>query len=418
MRFASRAALAVAVLVASCAAPAFVACASFEESNPTPPTAEDAADASIDTPIANDGPGTPDSARACEPEPMGPVEAGPESTACLANDGNVDLLTSDDHCGFCGNVCSPSKCNQGVCRAITVQTDVVYVGFSDATDGTSLYYGTGTSGCGAAAIQKLALAAGDPQVSAALTESGGCINWVGIRGDRLFYLHSAAGIRETSVNDPKPNDKTFLGSNDVQSVHLASDRMFVLHGDAQVQAIPLDGSAILTIHDDASLRTVAFVGDGESAWWVTEPRVAEGGPLESTLRTRRPGESSTTFRATGLTGITRMAVDDTHVYFATIAGEVHRVRKDGAGDREVVTRIDIPNHNPRSLAVVGDYLYVAVSDDQSTYNGTFELYRAKKCGGRPRLLGRDYMIGAQLFPYGDWMYFGGYQVARFPITKR
>lgn len=114
-----------------------------------------------------------------------------------------------------------------------------------------------------------------------------------------------------------------------------------------------------------------------------------------------------------------MAVDATHLYFATSSGEIHRLRRDGTADAELVTRIDLVNHNPRSLSVVGDYVYVAVADDQSTFNGQFELYRAKKCGGRARLIAHDYMVGTQVFPFGDWFYFGGGgQISRIAITKR
>ena len=65
------------------------------------PPSNDAAADSTDATSAVDG-----SSGSCVPEPIEPFDVGPEDAHCGPNGLEIDLTTSNDHCGFCGNACN------------------------------------------------------------------------------------------------------------------------------------------------------------------------------------------------------------------------------------------------------------------------------------------------------------------------
>jgi hypothetical protein len=112
-------------------------------------------------------------------------------------------------------------------------------------------------------------------------------------------------------------------------------------------------------------------------------------------------------RAAGLTSITALAFDADYIYWSTADGEVSRAAKADASPPQLVTRILGPLLSVHGFAVDEAYVYVAMSASVLAGNDVFDLYRASKCGGPPRLLATDRIaIAGGILSAGAYLYWG------------
>lgn len=378
------------------------ACSSFEDAGA--PASRDDAMAPEDSGPTTDSSTTGDATVGCVPEPSGPTDAGVEDARCDPSGLEVNLSLSNEHCGFCGHVCALNNaCAEGACTGQELSTADESVHVGRAYTATHLYWASNVGGCSGSKVRSTEL--GKPGGEEVLVEPvTGCIGNVAISDGHLYYLQSGIGIRRTPIGAPAASSAPLPGSQLVSGFTTTSSALFAVDFTfAKVTRMQHDGGAPTVVHNDPQTLVRTLGADETSVWWTTEEENADAGA--STLWGVPPSSDTVVKRAEQLTLVRNFTLDAEYIYLASATGEVVRVAKTGASPFEPVTTISAEKTFPRGIAVVGDYLYVAVGG-AVTY-GPVEIYRAKKCGGRARLVARDVTQGNEMFAAGNAIYYSG-----------
>lgn len=389
------------------------ACASFDESPEGQPAGSDAAtEGAVDGTVAGN-----DAASACAPEPIEPTDAGPEDAHCGANGIEINIATSDEHCGFCGHTCAANNaCANGACTtddAVPVGADNLAVGA--AADGYLYFTGNGPN-CDITHVKRTAV--GQEGAEDVITESTtGCLSNLIIANGFIYYSHGVYGLRRTPLADPVATTPTIVPESEMAGVGATSTALFTFDKSyGRISQRALDGQFSKIVHEDLVNLLSTFGADGSSIWWTTQSPESEAGPPQVTLWGLPPGASSVVKRASDLPLIRTFALDDEYIYLASEQGEVLRVKKNDASPPEVVTKIDAEITFPRGIVVVGDYLYLALGN--AGPGATTVFYRVKKCGGRARLVARGSMPDYGLVAVeGSIYYSNGNELRRFVPSK-
>jgi hypothetical protein len=411
-------ALIVSASILAAGAGVAMACSSFEESNDDSSGNDGAAP---DAPSGTDSPTGAETSSSCVPEPdEEPIaDGGAEDAFCDPSGLEVNLATSNAHCGFCGNLCSTNNgCANGACAPQPVTTADVLLTVGHATD-THLYFTSYTSNCQNGSVRRIAFGgiANEPVV----TEPAGCVSNVVIRGDNLFYLNlgggGTGGIRRTSVTNPVPTTPVLVAEPNTYGFTATDDALFYYDPNyRKLTRAQHDGTFTAVVQDDPLVTIRALGADETSVWWTTQSADLDADSGESTLWTQSGSGGATLKRASGLMRISTFTLDADYVYLASETGDILRLRKSDASPPERVTTIVAENRRPRGITLVGDYLYVAVSDG-TTYG--IQIYRAKKCGGRARLVARGNVTYPALVVGGKDVYFAFAETLyRYETTKQ
>jgi hypothetical protein len=243
----------------------------------------------------------------------------------------------------------------------------------------------------------------------------GCIANLALSNDYLYYLHGAYGLRRTPLVGAAPSSPPLLPESSVGGFVTTSTALFVADKTfTRITRYTLDAQSQMVIHEDLVNTMRTFGADQTSVWWTTEP--ASGAVGQATLWGLPSGSTTAVKRATGLTTIRTFALDDDWIYVANTLGEIDRLKKDDASPAERVTSIDATSYTVVGLAVIDDWLYVAVGTNG--LNGLVDLYRVKKCGGSPRLIAHDTVMASNaIVAAGNAIYFsGGNRLRRFVTT--
>jgi hypothetical protein len=386
------------------------ACASFEESKQDAPDGFAADGAGGDAPSG-------DATRACVPEPIEPFDAGVEDARCNANSENeVNLAFSSEHCGFCGHACAANTtCMNSACTVEEVVTTADHtISVSNATTATHLYFIDNEAACAAGHVRKTEL--GKTGSEDVLVETGSCLSTLFLSNDYLYYLQTPFGIRRTPLQSPVAGGAEIVPETEVAGFAATSTALLVVDKTyGRIARRQLDGQSPATIHEDLANPLSTFGSDSKWAWWSTEPAV-DAGPGRVALWGLPPGSVNAIKRAAGLTAIRTFALDDEYIYLLSDRLEVVRLKMADDSPAERVTSIETEVRYPRGISVIGDYLYMAVAS--AINQPSVDIYRAKKCGGRARLVAHDpYMLNNEVAAAGGAFYFsGGNSLKRFVPT--
>lgn len=155
------------------------------------------------------------------------------------------------------------------------------------------------------------------------------------------------------------------------------------------------------------------MSDGARAYWVVEPSGEGGVDMQRlAMREGKPTADSVILRQ-GLSRTVSLATDGAYVYLGNDRGEVSRVATALDNAPEIVTRVGDPSRVVRAVAVDESFVYFATGT--ATSNGPVDVFRAKKCGGRARLIAKSYMFGDDIVAAGRYLYLSGASaLARVP----
>jgi hypothetical protein len=371
-------------ITAACCAVALsaiaAACSTFGSDSPssTPPPAPDAAEA--------DGSGidgaSGDGGAACATAEE--LDAG-EDANC--GSGNVDLSTSDDHCGFCERACLPlagtHACAGGVCAP---QTLVPVAGASvGAITSSEVFYAftNGTSQVNAAA-----LADGSNNRILAYTESQAIRMAVDV--DTLWF-ETYGGIYRVPSNPAglATPDPIETGTNVFHSLFVTTDAVYwrnVLNGTVR-RYTKTSGTKEDIVPPSATptdVERLLAVDDGAIVWASSG---AGPGCTSKILIRRASAPGSDVVRADNQC-LRALALDATSIWFG---GEqaLYRMSRDGTEPPVTVARWGPAKPHLMGIVPDGARVLWLAGDDSNGVNNPDQyptLYEAPTCGGRVRVL--------------------------------
>ena len=408
---------ALGVPVASVAA--VLACSSFGEAantdaegGATPDGEAEAAttDASTDPADA--------STSVCIPVAVEPSDAG-EDANCEGTGAATILGESGKHCGRCGHDCLGAGCVNGVCNVVPLTTDELGSTSVTAATSTHLYYSS-TSGNPSPPRYVRRLAFDDGGVEFLAIPSGtGYLHDTRIEGasPAIYTVLSDRGVLFIPTDGGSESTVVADNSNVVLGLAVDAVNLYWLLGSAlwgRARADGVNASANFVIHSGtASSAATALIADGAKLYWAVREQLLDGGTTTS-IRVRGPGKNDTvSVHLPAVPDVIGLAVDANFLYWSSPNGEIWRAAKATNALPELVTRVTGARRFSKGLAVDDNYVYAAMSVDSQNGTVAMSLVQAPKCGGPPRLLADDTLVGGGLIAAGGYLYWGrGFSVVR------
>lgn len=372
-----------------------------------------------------------------------PRGAAPEGgTASKQVCPKADLRTDPNNCGACFNVCEPTKGLGGTGARVvavprsggnaTMLAAIGFMGFGSpaiAAGNGHVYweeYGVPEmSGAVGGYIRSVPMAGGDVITPVAPVQGLNLVKQLAIAGDNILWTNAAGDLMESSVDGGGLSTLWAGGSDRAVALTADATNVYFLTESGKVLKLALDGVVPVTLASNffGNLKSIAV--DSSNVYWADSwdavvmsvglgggtPSVVFDGhsslgdagaedpdtPLKvaasssnlvwastSTARgasigVRHPG-STVSSLATGLAGVTSLAVDDENAYFTDSgAGKVYALSLAGGEPRELAA---VPSAS--GVAVVDGVVYVTGDNESSTsfeqHPGTCVSGACQNCG--------------------------------------